>query len=283
MDFNRALKNNLIRLNNDTSYLDFIDISVESHLIQFVKDGNELLDTILQDSGGSIIKLPFEPKDSITLSFMLDIETINDIIVELKKMGFIQFNQNFIKQYSINKDNYYEQILNDIFKLYSVFGIQITEITSDCIKYNNESNIDYVQPNEKENYQKIDTKNTKENQIHSVIKNKSSKSKNWIIGIVVVIFIILYNFGNSKSPTSLYNVNNTTYAATNKDNFDEMTRYINDRDEQALSSLMNNGQIITLSSGTEVYLVSTHFSYCIIRLSGSTDNLWIITEDLTKK
>ena len=126
----------------------------------------------------------------------------------------------------------------------------------------------------KQNYHKTDNFNITKNQ------------RNWIIGIVVVvILIIIGNLGDndSSSSSTLYYMNTTTYAATSKANFDEMFRYINDNDEQALSSLMLYGQMKTLSTGTEVYLVSSHFSYCIVRLRGSTQNLWVVTEHITQK
>ncbi|MDX9694156.1 MAG: hypothetical protein RBT49_00030 [Bacteroidales bacterium] len=62
-----------------------------------------------------------------------------------------------------------------------------------------------------------------------------------------------------------------------------MFRYIREKDEQALSILMFNGKMKTLSSGTEVYLVSSHFSYCVVHLKGSTQNLWVVTEHISQK
>ncbi|MBA7583495.1 hypothetical protein ES708_25440 [subsurface metagenome] len=116
---------------------------------------------------------------------------------------------------------------------------------------------------------------------------KLSKSqRNWIIGIIVIVVILV--IGNlsdkdSTSTSSLYYINTTTYAATSKTNYDEMFRYISVGDEQALSSIMFYGQMKTLSAGTEVYLVNSHFSYCIVRLKGSTQHLWVVREHITKK
>ena len=61
-----------------------------------------------------------------------------------------------------------------------------------------------------------------------------------------------------------------------------MFRYINDEDNQALSTLISYGQVQTLSSGTKVNLISSHFSYCVVRLKGSTRKIWIVTEHITK-
>ena len=111
-------------------------------------------------------------------------------------------------------------------------------------------------------------------------------TRNWIIGIaVVIILFVIGNFSesDSSSPSNLYYVNATTYVATSKAYFDEMFRYINDKDEQALSSLMLYGQIKPLARGSEVYLVSAHFGYCIVRQPGMTQNLWIVTGHISQK
>jgi hypothetical protein len=61
-----------------------------------------------------------------------------------------------------------------------------------------------------------------------------------------------------------------------------MFRYINDGDNQALSTLMAYGNVQVLSAGTKVNLISSHFSYCIVRRQGSTNSLYIVTEHITK-
>jgi len=112
------------------------------------------------------------------------------------------------------------------------------------------------------------------------------KQKNWIIGIAIFIIILIIGYAtdnsSSSSSNSLYTVNTTTYVATSKSSFDEMFRYINDGDNQALSSLMSCGEVQTLSAGTKVNLISSHFSYCVVRLQGSTSKLWIVIEHITK-
>lgn len=125
----------------------------------------------------------------------------------------------------------------------------------------------------------------KQNTPNTGNSNITKIQRNWIIGIVVVVilFIIGKLNENDSSTSNLYYVKATTYAATSETNYDEMLRYINDRDMQAISSLILNGQIETLSTGTEVYLVSTHFSYCIVRQRGSTQNLWVVMGDITQK
>lgn len=114
------------------------------------------------------------------------------------------------------------------------------------------------------------------------IINKTQR--NWIIVILIAVIFIFYSLEDkSTSSSSQYYVNTTTYVATNKANFQEMFRYMNDGDNQALSSLMLNGKVKTLSIGTQLNLVSSHFSHCIVRLRGSTQNLWIVTEHITRE
>ncbi len=153
----------------------------------------------------------------------------------------------------------------------------------DLILYTNPSN-----SNSNDKYS-----NTRPSVRHNNIYNQSiynntefhltKKQKNWIAAIVIFVIILIIGYATDDSTSnSLYTVNTTTYVATSKSSFDEMFRYLNDGDNQALSTLMSNGQVQTLSSGTKVYLVSSHFSYCVVRLQGSTGEFWIITEHITK-
>jgi DNA-directed RNA polymerase subunit RPC12/RpoP len=116
--------------------------------------------------------------------------------------------------------------------------------------------------------------------------NLTKKQKNWIAGIVIFVIILIIGYvtdNSSSSSSTLYSVNTTTYVATSKSSFDEMFRYINDGDNQALSTLMSYGEVQTLSAGTKVNLISSHFSYCVVRRQGSTSKLWIVTEHITKE
>ena len=117
--------------------------------------------------------------------------------------------------------------------------------------------------------------------------NKLTKSqRNWIIGIAIAIVLIIVGIlsdKDSSSSSTLYYVNTNTYVATSKSSFDEMYRYIIDGDEQALIELIYSGEVKTLIPGTEVYLVSPHMGYSVVRLKGSTQNLWITMEHITQK
>ena len=105
-----------------------------------------------------------------------------------------------------------------------------------------------------------------------------------VIGIFVISFII-GQFGNndSSSSSNLYYMNTTTWAGTSKDNFDEMISNESSKNMQALISLKHSGQIVPLPFRTEVYLVSTHFGYCIVRPTDSMQNLWIETGKISQK
>jgi len=128
--------------------------------------------------------------------------------------------------------------------------------------------------------------NNKQNSHNADSINLTKTQRNWIIGIVVVVILIiignLSDNDSSSSSSTVYYVNTTTYVATSKSSFDEMFRYINDGDNQALSTLMAYGNVQVLSAGTKVNLISSHFSYCIVRRQGSTNSLYVVTEHITK-
>jgi len=112
----------------------------------------------------------------------------------------------------------------------------------------------------------------------------SSTQRNWIIGTIIIItFLIIGSLGNRNSTSNLYTINNTTFVALSKNGFDEMFRYIIDNDNQALTSFRLNGYVKTIYKGTDVYLISAHLSYSVVRLKGSNQNLWIASEFLTQK
>tara|TARA_R110001592_G_scaffold363285_1_gene683190 strand:+ start:134 stop:967 length:834 start_codon:yes stop_codon:yes gene_type:complete len=113
----------------------------------------------------------------------------------------------------------------------------------------------------------------------------TKNQRNWIIGIAIVGFLWLIGTfsDNDSSTTTLYKVNTTTYVGTSKANYDEMFNYLSTSDMQALSSLMLKGQVELLTSGTEVYLLNAHFGYAVVRINGSTQKLWIVTDHITKE
>lgn len=132
----------------------------------------------------------------------------------------------------------------------------------------------------------IEQKNAqKDKQITTVRELKVSKSqRNWITVIVIIgILWLLGTFSSDDKTSTLYKVNTTTIVGTSKSSFDEMFAYLLVGDEKAISSLMLYGEVKTLSSGTDVYLMKAHFGYAIVRVKGSTQNLWIVTDYITKE
>jgi hypothetical protein len=139
-------------------------------------------------------------------------------------------------------------------------------------------------------------KNTNTNLQYDILSNNNKiidvpikltkEQKIWVVSIVLtfLIFITVYIGGKSTSsdPSTLYTVNTTTYVATSEASFDEMFNYIYDKDDQALSTLMRTGEILTLEPGTKVNLISSHFTHCVVRVNGSTTKLWIVCEHITK-
>ncbi len=123
----------------------------------------------------------------------------------------------------------------------------------------------------------------------------STKSNSSNVGVKVIIFIViiflLYNFfsrdlskdssQNVSNDTRLY-VNTESFCTYNKNDFDEMYTYFVQNDLAALDVMRNNGQILVLPKGTEVYLVDASFGYNVIRLQGTTQKLWIASERISK-
>jgi DNA-directed RNA polymerase subunit M/transcription elongation factor TFIIS len=111
----------------------------------------------------------------------------------------------------------------------------------------------------------------------------------WIIAIFLAVSFYLFNHNQTEDSTTipthskLFYINKDCYVGTTKQSFDLMFRYAEVGDDQAFSSLEYSGQIIYLKAGTEVYLESAHFAYHVVRLKGSTKNLWIVMENITQK
>jgi len=113
--------------------------------------------------------------------------------------------------------------------------------------------------------------------------NTDSIPWKWIIiGIIVIILIYSQFSNNDNSTTSEYNITNETYAATSKENFDEMFMYIADNDKYAINLMILNGQVRILQKGLKVRLVDNHFAYSVIREHGSTQKYWVVTEHIGK-
>jgi ribosomal protein S27E len=124
------------------------------------------------------------------------------------------------------------------------------------------------------------------------VDSHANTQKNWTIAIIVISIIIVIavivdnnssSTSSSSSISSLYYVNTTTYATTSKADFDEMFDYIVDKDQDAISNMIQSGRIITIHKGTEVFLEKAAFGYDVVRARGSTQKLWIPMEVITQK
>ena len=116
----------------------------------------------------------------------------------------------------------------------------------------------------------------------------STRQRNWIIGIVTFVALFFYlkspsnDSGQNSSPTIFF-INKESFAATSKESFDKMYRYSLDGDYEALSTLFQTGEVVTLKAGAEVFIVSAHFGYHEVRLRGSTQSLYVAMENITQK
>lgn len=73
-------------------------------------------------------------------------------------------------------------------------------------------------------------------------------------------------------------MNQESFATMNKDEFDEMYDYVVGNDMQALRTMLDNGRIVVLPTGTPISIVEVHFGYNVIRVKGFRQKLWIATE-----
>lgn len=131
-------------------------------------------------------------------------------------------------------------------------------------------------------------------------ENPTIKTKMyWGIAIVAFILFAIYsnmtsknekqnsqeynttNYSNSNSSSGYY-INTTTYGATSKKALDDMYVYLSNNDNNALSQAISNGQIIEIPVGTNVNVVKNHFSYTIVKIDGSTEDIYVVTDHLSQ-
>lgn len=106
------------------------------------------------------------------------------------------------------------------------------------------------------------------------------------IGIVIILYFAFGGGCDNKSTQSAtsYYVNEDTYAATSKSAWDAVGRYSLANDVAAVQGLVMNGDVIPLKEGTEVYIEKAGgLGYRVVRRKGSTQQLWVHSEDITRK
>ena len=87
----------------------------------------------------------------------------------------------------------------------------------------------------------------------------------------------------SKNSPSSYIINTTTYGATSKKALDDMYIYLSNNDREAFATAMMYGDILEIPAGTNVYVKKNHFSYTIVKIAGRTEDIYVVTDHLTKK
>ena len=83
--------------------------------------------------------------------------------------------------------------------------------------------------------------------------------------------------------SSFIQVKDQAFATSNKHDFDDMYTYIVQNDMKALQSMVDDGTITVLQPGTDVYLMDSGLGYMVVRVSVSTQKLWIASERVSKK
>ena len=116
---------------------------------------------------------------------------------------------------------------------------------------------------------------TPQDNIEHTQPSLTKKQKRGIIILIIIIILYLIGKNSDTSVSSQYIVTEDTYAATDEQTWNDIGLYTSSNDLQAIQSLIHQKKIIPMQKGEEVYLVSSGFSYCIVRKKGSTQRLWI--------
>jgi hypothetical protein len=203
------------------------------------------------------------------------------------ELGFsIEEGENYSKNIVLNSHKDVETIADEIRLIFE----EIYKVDSDSI-FDFDDQIEEVNETIQPTPEKpIYTPNTNKSSNTNTNKDKtnikfSKKERNWAIAIIIIIAIVLFNIlsPDTKTSSGVWVVNQTTYVATSQESFREMFRYINNKDEQALSSLILSGKVRALSPGTELFLVRGGFTNSVVRVKGSTQELWIVNEHMSQK
>ena len=117
------------------------------------------------------------------------------------------------------------------------------------------------------------------------------KTIGWLIVVILVVGLLFKMASNNNDSATNKNHSEATsfftnkgfYYAISKDAMDRMDDYIFAKDGAAFNALIQDGEIVMLPEGLEVYLESSHLSYSVIRPRGETYKLWCATEAISKK
>ena len=130
------------------------------------------------------------------------------------------------------------------------------------------------------------SKNIVKQKINKPQKHRKSLDFKWLgIGLfIVIVTIIFFNTKNIGSDiiNSIQIIKSDTYAATSEEDFDEMFSYFRTDDQLAIFQLQYDNRIKFLATGTEVHIISYHHTHFIVRIKGTTKNLWVVREHIIK-
>lgn len=235
-----------------------ISFSIGDYYIQIIKEDKE--DSFYFEAV-SFYFLDIIPKKSTKL---------------FKRIGFKIDKGNFFKYYKIEDISTIMHDTKIIFENIFQINFELPFEVNDNINYpnNNSSN--------SENKQSVKNENNNNSTIKFLI----------IIGLLIVTyFLFFYNNNDSTNHKSNYDTNNDAsyiikeeaFATFNKEDFDEMYTYFVQKDTKAVESMLQEGKILVIPQGTEVFLMEAHFGYNVVRQNGSTIKLWISSERMSKK
>ena len=225
-----------------------------------------------------------DKKDPITfeaLSHYFDKSINKKLANRFFKLGFIlEEESNYSKNIYLNSDTDINSTATEIVKIFEEF-----------YNVNDQSDYDFDDQIEIVDNKSIITQNASYNNTNNTNKKKTKiSSKGWILIILTVIFCYYAFFdkndthstSNSKNEF-MYVIKEEAYATANKSDFDDMYTYVVQNDTKALQSMIGDGLITILQPGTDVYVVDANIGYMVIRVSGSTQKLWVASERVSKK
>ena len=150
---------------------------------------------------------------------------------------------------------------------------------------------EYLQINRVPNEVEVSKENNLLSDLEVVGTGLNKLKDNWNLKIIagaiviigVAIFFVKTPSGKSFSETNKYYTKDGFYYAVSKDAFDRMGDYFVSKDEAALNTLIQNGEIVTLPEGVEVNVEGYYLAYMVVRPQGETYKLWCVSEAIARK
>lgn len=131
----------------------------------------------------------------------------------------------------------------------------------------------------------LKTQKTEKKHEHSPIIKSSNKTNFKPFIIAGIIILLVASYFNSKNSTQS-NIRTTKYgyyAAYDEKSLEKAIRYVTQKDNEAITKLIYQGDIFELQGAKEVHLIDQTFSGIVkIRIRGTTEEIWTIREALNK-